>query len=292
MSHGRDGRFDGGRGSDVHSASAGTDINSGGNNEVVRSGDTDGGPGGRKRNKRRDRGNDESGNSSASHPSHIWGGDERDETTRRLFNGNFEVTINDPKVHEISKDFFGRALEDREYGELIGLPDGEKIRVEAKDGTLVIASNDKGYFSMLIRTVGQEGKQIFVENSIFAKNDQTLPRLAPRMLAYEFKKAWQLGITQIRCHAAGSKGSYFTGYSRWPQLGFNAKMDDVLKEKFPPEFQKANDLNELVRIPGGLEQLEIHGGSIDLIFDLTPHSSSWQIFKAYLKEKDIQVHNE
>jgi hypothetical protein len=58
----------------------------------------------------------------------------RDALTRQHFNGKFEVDIpanERATLDHLSHLMFGRALEPREWGELIGAPDGEKLEARA-----------------------------------------------------------------------------------------------------------------------------------------------------------------
>jgi|GEM_PF-1500158 len=216
----------------------------------------------------------------------FWGGDSRDETSQKYFNGDFKVTVNSG-VGQESKKLFGRELAAKEYGELIGAPDGEKIEVHRVAGGIHISAGDQGNFDLLMRKVGNRGNEVVMENGAFFKKSDAPKQLAPRMLAYQFKKAQELGIHRVVADAAGNAKSRQTGYSRWPQLGFNGVIKNSVKSKLPSKYRSAKDLNTLMQMEGGFEAWKKFGGRTNVSFDLSKGSTSWKIFESYLDSKGI-----
>ena len=68
-----------------------------------------------------------------------WGGMKRDAVTQQYFNGLYNVNVAQrAQIDKFSRSAFKRVLEDREWGELIGAPDGSTVQVRpSADGSFV-----------------------------------------------------------------------------------------------------------------------------------------------------------
>lgn len=228
----------------------------------------------------------------------FWGTSQRDAETKRLFNGDVSVNVLHPEeVNDISTDYFGRTLDAPEWGQLVGAPDGSHVAVRAFNHYKIDIriEHDEYIRNYAIRQVHpgdhRTEKDAYIENVVFVKGSEAPERLAPRMLAYEFKKAAELGMDTVTLEAAGEggSGSGWTGYSRWPQLGFNADLTGREMDMLPDDLAGAEDLHSLMALPGGFEWWKENGSGREMFFDLTPGSESLKVFNKYLDDKGIKI---
>lgn len=142
---------------------------------------------------------------------------------------------------------------------------------------------------------GSAMSRCFLENVEIEKGAFAPKDLAPRMLHYQFKMAQSLGIDRVNATAAGSAEGIAsgkdkrTGFSRWPQLGFDAPLAQDEIEALPRHLTGCESLNDLMLRDGGFEYWKKVGSGRTVDFDLNPDSDSWLIFNLYLEKKNIRT---
>lgn len=122
-------------------------------------------------------------------------------------------------------------------------------------------------------------------------------QLAARSLVIQARAAMQLEFNSIEVYAAGNfemaqvkfKEDRWVGYWLWPRLGFDAMMPEHVARRIRPHFRDAEYVSDLLDSDHGLDVWRIYGDSMDLTFDLTPESTSWQRLKCYTRDRNIVV---
>jgi hypothetical protein len=92
-----------------------------------------------------------------------------------------------------------------------------------------------------------------------------------------------------------------TGYCVFPKLGFDgilsenleeyAELITILQDKgvLSEELEQIITVQDLLTLERGKEFWELHGYSLYMTFNLESHSSSWEIFEAYLSRRGIEL---
>jgi HK97 family phage portal protein len=244
------------------------------------------------------------GGSNNQSPSLFWGGENRDEVTKKHFNGKFEVDIPDNDKIAVARHslmMFKRELAPHEWGELIGSPDGEKLECRSLPLAVVVRktseSDSSSLFVSLIREIRHGGefgrdeeKQVHLYAAAISRKAGTVEGMAPRMVFYSAKKCHKLGIKYLVSQAEGNKHTTRTsiGYRYWPKLGFNADITPADRAKLAPKHKSAKTVLDLYEIEDGERAWREIGGKRKMYFDTTPESRSQQILASYLRERGIK----
>ncbi len=238
----------------------------------------------------------------------FWSGPDRDEVTKKLFNGKLEVTGFDaPQVLEASEKLFGRKFSAEDWKELSGAPDKHNLRVKAVEDSIELKidkgpnESDAFFQKAVISKVHPShvrpyatSRGVLLELESMYKNtadDSKAPKdLAPRMLAHIFKKCDLIGIDNVFANAAGHSGKPGgdIGFWRWPQLGFDAPLTPEDIAILPPDLQGSTRISDVIQ-KGRLDWWQAKGHGDEMEFDLTRGSRSRKIFEAYLADKKISI---
>jgi hypothetical protein len=225
----------------------------------------------------------------------FWGGEKRDQETASLFNGKYEVNITKAKETDVlSKEYFGRELDSHEWGQLVGAPDGSTLTVTPRKDLIEIKLRHGDFIERVALSHVAPGGEItikksFLDNVFIEKAEGAPERLAPRMMAYEFKKCEELGIDTVTLEAAGGPNqTKYTGYWRWPQLGFTAPLSDAEIESLPSQFEGAKTVSDIIE-RDGLEWYKKNIYGKRMFFDLNAGSASRRVFEKYLADRKIVI---
>ena len=109
--------------------------------------------------------------------------------------------------------------------------------------------------------------------------------LGARLFADRAKELAAAGVDRIENHAARGQG--WNGYATWPKLGYDAPLPSHMQASLPRGLQGAKTVLDLHQTPEGEAWWKKHGDSIDMKFDLTPGSRSWQKLNAYRESKGL-----
>ena len=112
-----------------------------------------------------------------------------------------------------------------------------------------------------------------------------------RVLALQVEALRYFGVTEIKAKGlASEQGAPRMGYYALPRLGFDGKIPKWLihEEIFQESpFRYERNIRDIFRIPGGKEWWQKFGTTLDLQFDLSPHSVSSRTMQNYQIEKGI-----
>ncbi len=124
---------------------------------------------------------------------------------------------------------------------------------------------------------------VFMENDFFKTHDNG-KGLGAKLFADQVDRCREAGIERIETVAARGSGEY-VGYKVWPKLGYDGKLSDSALSELPKQFQSAKTIQELYRMPGGVDAWDKFGQSIHLMFDLRDGSQSMERLNKYLAAK-------
>lgn len=135
-------------------------------------------------------------------------------------------------------------------------------------------------------SVSKNGEKVCHNDYFFVDEAKQGGGIGLQMLSQQVEDLPKIGCYKIETEAARS--STMVGYKVWPKFGYDGPIPteqrDALKQA-GPQFARAKTIQELYAMPGGPEAWDKHGGTIDLVLDLTPGSKSMKIFNAYLEKK-------
>ena len=124
---------------------------------------------------------------------------------------------------------------------------------------------------------------VFMENDFFKTIDNR-KGLGAKLFADQVDRCREAGIERIETVAARGSGEY-VGYKVWPKLGYDGKLSDSALSELPQEFRTAKTIQELYRMPGGVDAWDKFGQSIHLTFDLRDGSQSMDRLNKYKAAK-------
>lgn len=210
------------------------------------------------------------------------------------FKGDVTVNVDAPDViNDIERSLFGREIEDKEWAQLIGAPDGAEVKVapvgEYGDMANVVhvSSQQDEYRVIQSRYIGQDDEgETVIQNASMTISQDAPAGLGTHIIAMEVEKGKDLGVDRIEVYAAGFPGSAATnGYYTWPRMGFDAPIPSEFRTYLPAELTEATRMNEVMAHPDGRAAWKAQGRGIDLVMDLSEGSKSLATFEAYLEEK-------
>jgi hypothetical protein len=196
------------------------------------------------------------------------------------------IVFHDPnaprKVIEVQQ--FARELQDAEYGQLAGVcvPDAT-VRVHFdRDflGTVypvAIKAKAVGWFSTHLLF----NRPVVTFDSIAVEEAKRRGGLAREVFYHQAKAAASFGFTQIKAKALrireGDPRGMHNGYYAAARWGFNASLTQKVRAALPDSLKDATCLHDLMGSEDGQNIWEKEGETIDVVFDLTPGSRSWQV---------------
>lgn len=216
---------------------------------------------------------------------------EPDAYTRQLYASSPDVEL-DEKVEASSEIIFGRVLEKREWGELVGAVAGAQVAVGGYNNSVYIAVKHPRYEQERSIFTASQGV-VTLDNEHFARLDLDTPDyprgLGTRVIATQVRAAQRLGIKEINCTASGSPNTQSNGYYTWPRLGFDGALSSEQRALYAAHTGRSAPptVLELLALSGGKDWWRGNGSMIDVTFDLTKNSISHQILLSYLEEKGI-----
>lgn len=137
-----------------------------------------------------------------------------------------------------------------------------------------------------------------IYNSKFCVQDEYRRRyLGVRSITVQARAAQRIGVGRILAYAKGNcktfaqtdKAEQWLGYWLWPRVGFDAYIPEAIRSRLSTGFQNCWRLSELIATEAGAYEWYLRGDSINVEFDLTPGSSSWQTLERYIARRAIEV---
>jgi hypothetical protein len=188
---------------------------------------------------------------------------------------------------------------------VMGVPNGAKIEVMIEDDgsvTLVARASRIGLETLYTLVYLDNHQWQLALQDIRIHPEQQKKTMATVIFAHAFSAAAHLGFQSIRGFAMRSPNH--DGYMVWPILGFDGLLDDTVDDMSSLQSIKSDLLGggqsirainhlktvqDLMALENGRALWAKHGYTLDMTFDLTPNSPSWEIFKAYLTRKGIAL---
>jgi len=183
-------------------------------------------------------------------------------------------------LDKTSKELFGRVLTEKEWGGLVGAPDGAAVHIIARKGDAVVRVTHlkDEFFGLEVGYSNLYGtKAVDLISMNVASNAP--PGTGTKMAAHIVSNARVSGFETVRLYAARDSGTK-NGYYTWARLGWNANLSARAAQDFG-----ASDLHSLMKTAKGRKTWMREGFGIKMEFDLSPSSPSTKIFNAYLKKR-------
>jgi hypothetical protein len=217
---------------------------------------------------------------------------DQDPISTKHFGGSVDVKLdNESKIHEFSRKHFGRELAQREWADLVGAPNGSRVRVKHTGQSIVISTeHDDLLEGTMFRSLEVDADGLFLNNIGFEKKPTAFQGMGVRVFATQVRAARELGIRRIKTLAQGYPGDpEFNGYYTWPRLGFNARLTADQKRRLPDSLKGAQDLHDLMLAEDGPKWWKENGIETRVEFDTDPSSLHSKILNAYLDENEVVV---
>jgi len=198
-------------------------------------------------------------------------------------------------VDERARLLFGRSLQDREWGELVGAPDGAGVEVLASPATgyrhgVQLLVHHPWFMGPAVRYVfWNVDRQLAMLNDSFWVREDAPPGVGTRVFVHQVLAAQALGVGDILVEAAGALGSTMNGYYTWARLGFDGLIPVSVLRRLPPNWEDAVSVLDLIDRQGGAEWWRRNGRTFLGTFDLREPSRSLRILRGYTEEKGIVV---
>ena len=104
--------------------------------------------------------------------------------------------------------------------------------------------------------------------------------LGLRIFHRQLENAKALGVSRIETRAGRSNDE--NGYYTWPRFGFDGPLPEQIVENLPLGLEDARNVLELMGCEKGRLWWKEHGETVDVAFDLTDGSRSWEAFQRYV----------
>jgi hypothetical protein len=159
--------------------------------------------------------------------------------------------------------------------------------------TFMISTNGDGYNCDRTFTKHRDGK-VEVHNDLWRTRDGTpFSGAGINIFLNQVRAARAAGVSYISTSAAGnleqSVQGGFCGYTVWPKFGYDGNIPSCFINALPPEMKTAlcgkKNIQSLLALPGGAEAWELHGGWIELKFDLSDDSPNMQALNRYVEKR-------
>jgi len=185
-----------------------------------------------------------------------------------------------------AKRLFGRPLLPSDYAGLAGAPDDATVEVGTLAGTLYVELRGpprQGYRAFHRVRQTQRSLVILSDGFHILRRRIQGRGLGLRVLARQLDHARRLGVSRIELVAG--RRSYENGYYTWPRFGFDGPLPPHIREKLPPELNRAQRVLDLMQCQAGRRWWKDHGVSMPVLFDLSRGSRSWETFERYFRER-------
>lgn len=189
----------------------------------------------------------------------------------------------------LAQTLFGQSISDEEIGALAGALAGAAVQVSVRKTWLFLEVIDPLRFDSYQTSirVNDDGEVYAYIHDVHAKPSQQKRGWGVRAFQCQVRTAQRLGIERFELFAAGHPGDRSDiGYYVWARYGFNAPLREDEKRTLPDDWRDVTDVNQLIQ-RGGQKWWWTNGDFREMVFELAPNSAMMQIFRAYLKEKNV-----
>jgi hypothetical protein len=190
-----------------------------------------------------------------------------------------------------ARHLFGRRLLPSDYAGLAGAPDDALVEVGTLGGALYLEVSgppERAY--QAFHRVRRERRYPVILSDGFHILRHRLQGcgLGLRVFARQLEHARRLGVGRIELVAG--RRSYENGYYTWPRFGFDGPLPCPIRRTLPPELSRAQSVLDLMNSEAGRRWWKRHGVTLPVTFDLARHSRSWEVFRRYLQERALFMH--
>ena len=218
---------------------------------------------------------------------------DRDEVSLQYFN---QEGIQLQGAPDVDLDVFGLRHDVAMLARLAGAPDGSIITVSRLPGldALSLSVHHPVFWFPSEYALFNDGHNLGLSmtvESIYVRGELQDQGIGTRSVMLTLLEAKAQGFRFVSLEAAGSAGKRHTffGYHVWPSMGFDAALPTTTRRRLPVEFEKAERLSDLMQTEEGVQWWYDHGEAIELEFDLTEDSVSWQLCLQYANRKGIRL---
>lgn len=220
-----------------------------------------------------------------------------DRSSRDLMILNRDYQMHPGEVDSYEKALFGRRLQEHEYADMVGAPQGSTVTFNWVSGNRVnISVTHPDFDGAQERSIYRSrlgNGELICKNEQFKLRADAPPGMGTAILERQVEGLRGLGVDKITLFAGGSPASaVYNGYYTWPRLGFNAPLPVALElsdaARLPDEFASAKDLHALFAMPGGAAWWKQNGGAHAAEFLLDPGSVSSRALDRYIQAREQQ----
>lgn len=180
-------------------------------------------------------------------------------------------------------------IRDDELHRLVGAQPGTSVSAHVGwGGTGINLTGEGPHIQNMHRTLGEDsqGRLTMFNNAFFLKKNAQRGGFGLKQLSDQAEHLAGLGVEQIRTTAG--KGPSMNGWKSWPLMGYDAPIPHDVLQKMPSSlYQTARSVTDLMKTPEGRAFWQKHGDGMQMSFDLTPGSKSWQQLNAYRQSKGL-----
>lgn len=220
----------------------------------------------------------------------------RDLISSQYLNGKVSVIVERRHVVDlIAEQMFGRTVDDIEWAQLAGVPDGGILQVVPVEDVIVLIAHHPFFAGYQERRIFKDQGMVVLQNLSCYLSKEAPDGLGLRILACEVEKAMQLGVSFIHTIAAGGESARdFTGYYTLARLGFNGPLheedlvrmgDDVVDTIKAYEI---GDVFGMMTVGLGAAWKE-HGSTRAMSFFLDPDGRQYLLFRTFLLSAGIRT---
>jgi len=190
------------------------------------------------------------------------------------------------EVEDRVQRIFGRPLEAWELAGLSGAPDEAVVRVGLSPAALVLefrpARTDE-YFARRLVFRDANGPVLADDGLHIFRATMHRHGLGLRISLRQVLHAKILKMQGIR--AVATRGPYENGYYTWPRYGFDGPLPTKVVRSLPRILNHARSVLDLMETEYGRRWWQEYGTSLEVAFDLSPHSRSWLILRRYVAHR-------
>lgn len=167
---------------------------------------------------------------------------------------------------------------------LCGVRSGSELDVSSSGNALRVTVHHADYVAY--RNLRMVHGQLSIENEKIEVN-VTGRGIGTEAVIQQCLHAARLNVNKITLEAARSDA--YIGYKIWPKMGFNASLPESLRRRLKAIGIEASDFLELMASPDGRAYWEEHGFTVKMSFDLRKDSRSWDVLRAYARQKGLPM---
>ena len=184
----------------------------------------------------------------------------------------------------LAQRLFGALPPDETLAGLAGALDGATVNASVRRIGLFLAVEHSWFECYETSIRKDQGGELYAYLHDVRKRGREPRNLTARAFLRQLAAARKLGIKRFELYAAGYfNDTSFSGYRVWPQMGFNAALRVDEQRKLPPHLAGAQDLNQLILLPGGYEWWKEEGAARSMIFEPRENSEMMKVFRRRLK---------